>query len=261
MRSVQLAVASLLALLLSEEANAGPCSDPKKMPASQPEATVKCETVVRKRAAKSASAPGYSLPPAAQNTTLAPPQLPSSLKPDWVYVGSGIVDSHIGEKRIFVDGRPTDRYSGVTLITPFEQSQYNPYPVGPEIGIGWKTPALAAFGITDIGAGFSVFRNSLYRTATILGFRVGHDLAAGINAGLIVGPIFSGYSQPVAVAAELEFDLKQIAISQRWNIADVIPNGLVIKNRVMPCKAEFWAPGEGVNAAFELWAGFKFSLQ
>lgn len=143
MRSVQLAVASLLALLLSEEANAGPCNDPKKIPASQPEAIVKCETVVRKRAAKSASAPGYSLPSAAQNTTQAPPQLPSSLKPDWVYVGSGIVDSHIGEKRTFVDGRPTDRYSGVTLITPFEQSQYNPYPMGPEIGIGWKTPALA----------------------------------------------------------------------------------------------------------------------
>jgi hypothetical protein len=43
--------------------------------------------------------------------------LPSSLKPGWLYVGTGIVDSHIGEKRIFVDGRPTDRYSGVTLIT------------------------------------------------------------------------------------------------------------------------------------------------
>jgi hypothetical protein len=261
MRSVQLAVASLLALLLCEEANADPCNDPKKMPAPQPETVAKCETVVRKRAAKAASAPGYSLPPAAQNIPPAPPQLPSSLKPDWVYVGTGVVDSHIGEKRIFVDGRPTDRYSGVTLITPFEQSQYNPYPVGPEIGVGWKTPALAAYGITDIGAGFTVFRNSLYRTATILGFRVGHDLAAGINAGLIVGPIFSGYSQPVAVAAELEFDLKQIAVSQRWDIADVIPNGLVIKNRVMPCKAEFWAPGQGVNAAFELWAGFKFSLQ
>ena len=119
MRSVQIAVASLLALLLSEEANAGPCNDPKKIPASQPEAIVKCETVVRKRAAKSASAPGYSLLPVAQNTTQAPPQLPSSLKPDWVYVGSGIVDSHIGEKRIFVDGRPTDRYRRRYLDHPF----------------------------------------------------------------------------------------------------------------------------------------------
>jgi hypothetical protein len=35
----------------------------------------------------------------------------------------------------------------------------------------------------------------------------------------------------------------------------------VIKNRVMPGKAEFWTPGQGVNAAFELWAGFSFSLQ
>jgi hypothetical protein len=58
---------------------------------------------------------------------------------------------------------------------------------------------------------------------------------------------------PVAVRA--------IAVSQRWDIADVIPNGLVIKNRVTPCKAEFWAPGQGVNAAFELWTGFKFPLQ
>lgn len=49
-----------------------------------------------------------------------------------------------------------------------------------------------AYGITDIGAGFSVFRNSLYKTATLLDFRVGHDLAAGINTGVIVGPIFSG---------------------------------------------------------------------
>jgi hypothetical protein len=117
MRSVQLAVASLLALLLSEEANAEPCNDPGKFRASQPEAIAKCETVVKKRAAKAASAPGYPLPLAIQDTPQAPPQLPSPLKPDWVYVGTGIVDSHIGEKRIFVDGRPTDRYSGVTLIT------------------------------------------------------------------------------------------------------------------------------------------------
>jgi hypothetical protein len=34
----------------------------------------------------------------------------------------------------------------------------------------------------------------------------------GIDTGLIVGPIFSGYSQPLAVAAKLEFDLKQIAV-------------------------------------------------
>jgi hypothetical protein len=73
--------------------------------------------------------------------------LPSSPKPDWVYVGTGIVDSHIGEKRIFMDGRPADRYSGVTLIIPFEQSQYNPYPLGPEIGIGWKTLALPPAGL------------------------------------------------------------------------------------------------------------------
>ena len=90
---------------------------------------------------------------------------------------------------------------------------------------------------------------------------MGHDLADGINAGLIVGPIFSGYSQPIAAAAELEFDIKQIAVSQKWDIAEIIPNGLVIKNRVMPGKGEFWTPGQGVNAAFELWAGFKFSLQ
>jgi hypothetical protein len=248
-------------LLLSEEAHAEPCRDPGDLPASPSEAIAKCETVVRKKPAESTSAPAYLQAPAAQDVPQAPPQLPSSLKPDWVYVGSGIVDTHIGERQIYADGRPTNRYTGVTLITPFEQSQYNPYPTGPEIGLLWKTPSLAAYGITDIGAGFTVFRNSLYRTATILAFRVGHDLAPGINAGLIAGPIFSGYSQPLAVAAELEFDLKQIAASQRWDLADVIPNGLVIKNRVMPGKAEFWQAGQGVNAAFELWAGFRFSLR
>jgi hypothetical protein len=187
--------------------------------------------------------------------------LPSSLRPDWIYLGTGIIDAHIGEKQIFVGGRPTNRYTGVTLITPFEQSQYNSYPVGPEIGLLWKTPSLAAYGITDIGVGFTAYRSSTYTTATVLGFRVGHDLADGINAGLVFGPIFSGYSQPFAVAAELEFDLKQIAVRQHWDIAEIIPPGLVIKNRVMPGKAEFWTAGQGVNAAFELWAGFRFSLR
>ena len=176
-------------------------------------------------------------------------------------MGTGIIDAHIGERQLYADGRPTNRYTGVTLITPFEQSQYNPYPVGPEIGLLWKTPSLAAYGITDIGVGFTAYRSSTYASATILGFRVGHDLADGINAGLIVGPIFSGYSEPIAVAAELEFDLRQIAVCQHWEIAEIIPPGLVIKNRVMPGKAEFWEAGQGVNAAFELWAGFRFSLQ
>lgn len=262
MRLVHLAVASALTLLLSEEANAEPCNDPRNLPASQSEAIAKCETVVKKKSAKSTHASEYRPASTAQDASpKTPPPLPSSLKPDWIYVGTGVIDAHIGEKQIFVDGRPTNRYTGVTLITPFERAQYNPYPVGPEIGVGWKTPALAAYGITDIGVGFTAFRNSIYRTATVLGFRVGHDLADGINAGLIVGPIFSGYSQPIAAAAELEFDIKQIAVSQKWDIAEIIPNGLVIKNRVMPGKAEFWTPGQGVNAAFELWAGFKFSLQ
>ncbi len=261
MRSVHVAVASLLTLLLSEEVRAEPCNAPKNLPASQPEAIAKCETVVKKKPAKSASVAGYPPPPAVQNTPEPPPQLPSPLKPDWIYLGTGIIDAHIGERQIYADGRPTNRYTGVTLITPFEQSQYNPYPVGPEIGLQWKTPSLAAYGITDIGVGFTAYRSSTYTTATILGFRLGHDLADGINAGLIVGPIFSGYSEPIAITAELEFDLKQIALSQKWGIADAIPPGLVIKNRVMPGKAEFWAPGQGVNAAFELWAGFRFSLQ
>ncbi len=261
MRLVQFTVAGLLALLLCEKGNAEPCSDPKSLPASQPEAIAKCETVVKKRSAK--SSPPSAYPPAsAQNTVPpAPPPLPSSLRPDWIYLGTGIVDAHIGERQIYVDGRPTNRYTGVTLITPIEQSQYNPYPIGPEIGLLWKTPSLAAYGITDIGVGFTAYRSSTYTTATILGFRVGHDLADGINAGLIVGPIISGYSEPMAVAVELEFDLKQIAVCQHWGIAEIIPPGLVVKNRVMPGKAEFWEPGQGVNAAFELWAGFRFSLR
>lgn len=261
MRLVQFTIAGLLALLLSEKGNAEPCSDPKNLPASQLEAIKKCETVVKKRPAKS-SPPSAYLPASAQDIfPLTPPPSPSSLRPDWIYVGTGVIDAHIGEKQIFVGGRPTNRYTGVTLITPFEQSQYNSFPIGPEIGLLWKTPSLASYGITDIGVGFTAYRSSTYTTATVLGFRVGHDLADGINAGLIVGPIFSGYSQHIAVAAELEFDLKQIAVCQHWDIAEIIPPGLVIKNRIMPGRAEFWTPGQGVNAAFELWAGLRFSLQ
>ena len=263
MRVVLFAGVSLLALLLAEEGHAGPCDDPKNLPASLPQA--KCETVVRKKPPKSANATVYSPASPQRPTAEAPvnkfePLPPSPLRPDWIYLGTGIVDSHVGERRIYVDGRPTDRYTGVTLITAFEQSQYNPYPVGPEIGAVWKTPALAAYGITDFGVGFTSFRNSLYRDATILGFRLGHDLALGVNAGIIIGPVFSGYSEPVAVAAEVEFDFKQIAVSQNWSIANYIPNGFIVKNRIMPGKVDFWAPGQGANVALELWAGFKFSL-
>ena len=261
MRLAEFVVASLFVLLLSEEGNAEPCNDPRNGLASPSEAVKKCETVVKKRSAKSTPPPAHPSPSAQDIVPPALPPLPSFPKPDWVYVGTGVIDAHIGEREIYLDGRPTNRYTGATLITPFEQSQYNPYPIGPEIGLLWKTPSLAAYGITDIGVGFTAYRSSTYTTATILGFRVGHDLADGINAGLIVGPIFSGYSESIAVSAELEFDLKQIALSQRWDIADIIPPGLVIKNRVMPGKAEFWQPGQGVNAAFELWVGFRFSLQ
>ena len=186
------------------------------------------------------------------------PSLLSSFKPNWVYVGSGFLDAHVGKKQIFNYGKPTNQYTGVTLISPFEQSQYNPYPVGPEIGIGWKTPALAAYGIDDLGIGFADFADSLNKRANILGLRFGHDLTKGVNAGIIVGPVFSGYAEPVAVAAEVEFDLKKIAISQNWNIANFIPEGFIVKNRAMPGKLEFWAPGQGANAALEVWAGFKF---
>ncbi len=265
MRLVQLASASLLALFLSKEAAAEPCKGPNTVPSSDMQGLATCETVVRKRPPKAAN-PAWQIPPAAAGSPPAQPpdtrfQALPPIRPDWVYIGTGLVDAHVGERRIYVAGGPTDRYTGVTLITPLEQSQYNPYPLGPEIGFGWKTPALAAYGITDVGVGFAIFRSSLYTTAAVLGFRVGHELADGVNAGIIIGPVFSGYSQPVAVVAELEFDLKRIALSQGWDIASFIPTGLVIKNRVMPCKAEFWAPGEGANAAFELWAGFKFSLQ
>ncbi len=257
MKLVRFAVASLSALLIAGEGKAEPCNDPRGLSASQPEAMATCETVVVKRSAMPETAS------AAEKTSFlaTPPPSPSSLLPDWVYAGSGIVDAHIGERQIFVNGRPTNRYTGVTLITPFEQSQYNPYPVGPEIGVGWKTPSLAAYGVTDISIGFTAFRSSLYTTATILGVRAGHDLADGVNAELIVGPIFTGYSEHIAVAAELEFDLKEIAAGQRWEIAEIIPGGLMVKNRLMPGKAEFWTPGQGVNAAFEVWAGFKFPLQ
>jgi hypothetical protein len=134
---------------------------------------------------------GYSsASPAQYILPQAPPPSPSSLRPDWIYLSTGIIDAHIGERQIYVDGRPTNRHTGITLITSFEQSQCNPYPIGPEIGLLWKTPSLAAYGTTEIGVGFTAYRSSAYTTATVLGFRVGHDLADGINAGVIVGPIF-----------------------------------------------------------------------
>ncbi len=264
MRVARFTAASLLALLLAEEGHAEPCNDLRKSTASQPQA--KCETVVRKKPPKSANPPAYSPAFSPGQPAEAPVNKfellpPSPLRPDWVYLGTGIVDAHVGEKRIFVDGRPTNRYTAVTLIIPVEQSQYNPYPVGPEIGAGWKTPALAAYGITDFSVGFTSFRNSIYRDAAVLGFRLGHDFAPGVNAGIIIGPVFSGYSEPVAAAAEVEFDFKQIAVSQNWSVADMIPNGFIVKNRIMPGKVEFWTPGQGANVALELWAGFKFSLR
>ena len=257
MRLARLAVAGLLAFGLPEAAKANPCDVQGNAPFSQPDAIATCETVVNKRRAVSPAPQDY-LTASAQD--ILPPPAPDYPKPDWVYIGTGVADAHIGERQIYVNGRPTNRYTSVTLITPSEQSQYNPYPVGPEIALLWKTPSLAAYGITDIGVGVAAYRSSTYTTATILGFRLGHDLAPGINAGLIAGPILSGYSEPVAVAAELEFDLKDIAAAQQWGIADVIPPGLVIKNRVMPGKAKFWEAGQGVNAAFELWAGLRVSL-
>ena len=264
MRLVRFTAASFLALLLTEEGHAEPCNDPRTLPASLPQA--KCETVVRKKPPKTANLTAYA-PASSQGAGAeAPvnkfePLRPSPLRPDWVYLGTGIVDAHVGERRIYMDGRPTHRYTGVTLIAPYEQSQYNPYPVGPEIGAGWKTPAIAAYGITDFGVGLTSFRNSMYRDATILGFRFGHDLAPGVNAGIVIGPVFSGYSEPIAVAAEVELDVKQIAVSQNWSIANIIPKGFIVKDRIMPAKAECWTPGQGANVALELWAGFKFSLQ
>lgn len=252
MRLARLAVAGLFAFGLPGAAKADSCN------VQSDGATGICETVVNKSAVS--SAPQDYLTVAAQDILPPPPPVPDYPKPDWVYIGTGVLDAHIGERQIYVNGRPTNRYTGVTLISPFEQSQYNPYPVGPEVALLWKTPSLSAYGITDIGVGVAAYRSSTYTTATILGFRLGHDLAPGINAGLIAGPILSGYTEPVAVAAELEFDLKDIALSQQWNIADIIPPGLVIKNRVMPGKAKFWEAGQGVNAAFELWAGLRVSL-
>ena len=85
------------------------------------------------------SALGISFDAVSKSGFANAPSLLSSFKPNWVYVGSGFLDAHVGKKQIFNYGKPTNQYTGVTLISPFEQSQYNPYPVGPEIGIGWKT--------------------------------------------------------------------------------------------------------------------------